>query len=73
MNKKRVVESKDLAQQIDQVLVGHDLDAVIPALAMTLGIAGILSEVDKKTLLSFVADTFDKVYENKEHILGDLQ
>ena len=73
MKKKRSIEYKDLAQQIDEVLTGHDLDAVIPALAMTLGIAGILSEADKKTLLSFVAETFDTVYENKKYILGNLQ
>ena len=73
MNKKQVIECQNLTNDIDEILTGHDLDAVIPALTMNLSVAVIMSGMDRETLLSFVAATFDTVYENKEHILGDLQ
>ncbi len=54
-----------LILKLDEALNGYSIDEIIPALSSMLCTAGIHYEVDKKTLISFVACCADDLYDQK--------
>ena len=56
---------EELFNAIDKSLHGHEIDDVVPVLCSFLAQAGYLSGMEKKTFVSFVVDTIDKIYAAK--------
>jgi hypothetical protein len=55
-----------LIKRLDGALTGEEIDDVIPALVSFTAMAGLFGEVEKKTMLSFFADTLDRIYEHQD-------
>ena len=56
---------EELFNAIDKSLHGHEIDDVVPVLCSFLAQAGYLSGMEKKTFVSFVVDSIDKIYAAK--------
>jgi hypothetical protein len=62
-------EYKDVVNKLHTALEGADLDDVVPATAMIVGLAGVMAGADKKLLISFVVDTIDRVYADADKLV----
>lgn len=62
-------EYLDVVNKLHATLEGADLDDVVPATAMVLGLAGVMAGADKKLLISFVVDTIDRVYRDADKLV----
>ena len=62
-------EYLDVVNKLHTTLEGADLDDVVPATAMVLGLAGVMAGADKKLLISFVVDTIDRVYRDADKLV----
>lgn len=60
---------KDVVNKLHIALEGADLDDVVPATAMIVGLAGVMAGADKKLLISFVVDTIDRVYKDADKLV----
>lgn len=62
---KRITEFDALHDKVNTLLLGHDVDNIIPVLACMLAHAGYLSESNAETLKNFMAETIDSYYEEQ--------
>ena len=62
-------EYLDVVNKLHTALEGADLDDVVPATAMIVGLAGVMAGADKKLLISFVVDTIDRVYRDADKLV----
>ena len=59
-------EYAKLVTSLGTAMDGHHPDNLIPALVSILCMIGASSSVDKKVLLSYVADSIDRAYSSIE-------
>ena len=52
-----------LIRKLDEALDGEEIDDVIPALVSFTVMAGCMGQINKRMLLSFVADSIDRTYQ----------
>jgi len=55
----------DLMEKFHKVMRNHDFDDLIPALVTLLVIVTAESKTDKKMVMGYLADTFDRIKEIK--------
>lgn len=58
---------KDLFNTLEEVMVGHTDDYLIPALSTLLAIVAVESEAPKRKVLSYFANVLDTVYSNPDY------
>jgi len=59
---RKEMDEFDLMGKISDAMHGHKSDDLIPALTTLLCMVAVASGEDKKLVLSFVADSLDRVY-----------
>jgi hypothetical protein len=55
-------EYVQLLDSLGTAMDGHDPDNIIPALVSVLCMISAASDVEKRTILSYVADSLDRAY-----------
>ena len=58
---------KELFNSLEEIMVGHTEDYLIPALTTLLAIVAVESDAPKRKVLSYIANVLDTVYSNPEY------
>lgn len=61
------VKYRELFNTLEEVMVGHTEDYLIPALTTLLAIVAVESDAPKRKVLSYIANVLDTVYSNPEY------